>query len=384
MNRGILPPMKTNLILSLTLILLAAVPALAQTDKVDDYINAEMQKRRIPGLSLAVVQNGKIVKQKAYGLANVELNVPATPDNLYQIASTTKTFTAAAVLKLVEEGKLSLDDSVTKLLPGLPAAWSGVTVRHCLSHTTGLPDIVLDQCTLELVASTREEAIKKVGEMPAVSKPGETWSYNQTGYILLGMILEKISGKTFEEFLQQRFFGPLGMTSTRFGDSKEIVPKRASMYTRLESCTDNQPKLARDKIYAMQPAYLYPSFMHTGAGINTTVEDLVKWNLALDEAKPLKQSTLDQMWTATKLMDGTVFRFGGTTGFALGWIVDERTGHKSVGHSGGGSTAYWRFLDDKLTVIVLTNCQGSDPDSLAQGIAALFIPELAASGPAPD
>lgn len=371
--------MKPSLLLGLALILLAPVCAMAQTDRVDEYIQTEMQKRHIPSLALAVTRDGKVVKQKAYGLANIELNVPATTDTLYQIASTTKTFTAAAIMELVEEGKLSLDDKVGKWLPEIPAAWSGVTVRHCLTHTSGIPDIVVDQCSLKLIANTRAEALKKLAGMPVLSKPGETWSYNQTGYVLLGMIVEKISGMTFEEFLGQRFFRPLGMTSTRYGDAREIVPGRASLYTRIESCDENGPKLG-DRIYSAQPAYLYPSYLHTGAGINTTVEDLVKWNLALDEEKVLKRATLDQMWAAARLADGQVFRFGGTAGYAHGWVVDDRPGHKSVGHSGGGSTAYWRFLDDKLTVIVLTNCQGSDPDSLAQGVAALYIPELAQGG----
>ena len=364
----------------LALILVTSACAMAQTDKIDDYINAQMQQRRIPGLVLAVTRDGKVVKQKAYGLANVELDVPATPDTLFQIASTTKTFTATAIMKLVEEDKLSLDDKVAKWLPEVPAAWGGVTVRHCLTHTSGLPDIVVDQCSLKLVADTREEALKKLAGMPVLNKPGETWSYNQTGYVLLGMIVEKISGTSFEEFLQQRFFGPLAMTSTRFGDAKEIVPGRATLYTRIESCRDNEPKLSRDKLYSAQPAYLYPSYMHTAAGINTTAGDLVKWNLALDGERLLRRETLDQMWSAARLMDGQVFRFGGTAGYAHGWAVDDRPGHKSVGHSGGASTAYWRFLDDKLTVIVLTNCQGADPDSLAQGVAALYVPELAEGG----
>lgn len=366
-------------LLSLILILVALLPATACADEIDDYVNAEMQKRRIPGLSLAIVRDGKVVKQKAYGLANVELNIPATTETVYQIASTTKTFTATAVMKLVEEGKLSLEDSVTKWLPELPAAWSGVTVRHCLTHTSGLPDLILDQCTAKPIAETREEVLKKLAETPVLNKPGETWGYNQTGYMLLGMIVEKISGLSFEEFLRQRFFQPLAMTSTRYGDFREIVPGRASLYTRLESCRNNEPKLG-DKLYSAQPAYLYPSFMHTAAGINTTAGDLAKWNLALDEQKVLKQATLDQMWSSARLMDGQVFRFGGTAGYAHGWVLDDRPGHKAVGHSGGASTAYWRFLDDKLTVILLTNCQGGDPDSLAMGVAALYVPELAQGG----
>lgn len=371
--------MKPSVRLGLALTLLIPVHAAAQTDRVDEYIRTEMKKRLIPSLALAVTRDGKVVKQKAYGLASVELNVPATTDTLYQIASTTKTFTAAAIMELVEDGKLSPDDKVARWLPEVPASWGGVTVRQCLSHTSGLPDIVLDPCTLKLVANTRAEALEKLAGLPIPNKPGETWSYNQTGYVLMGMIVEKISGTTFEEFLEQRFFRPLEMASTRYGDAREIVPGRASLYTRIESCDEKGPRLA-DRIYSAQPAYLYPAYMHTGAGINTTVEDLVKWNLALDEEKVLKRATLDQMWSAARLADGQVFRFGGTAGYAHGWVVDDRPGHKSVGHSGGGSTAYWRFLDDRLTVIVLTNLQGSDPDSLAQGVAALYIPELAQAG----
>jgi CubicO group peptidase (beta-lactamase class C family) len=363
----------------LILILLASAFAPRQADRVDQYIEAEMQKRRIPGLALAVIRDGKVIKEKAYGLANIELNVPASKDTIYQIASNTKTFTAAAVMLLVEEGKLSLDDKVTRLLPGLPGAWNDVSVRHCLTHTSGLPDLFSSPCDFEPVAPTWNEAMKILASRPLVSKPGETWSYNQTGYVLIGMIIEKITGMKFEEYLRQRFFLPLGMTSTRFGDYKEIVARRASVYTALEICRDGIFKLSRDKIYNAQPEYIYPDYMATAAGINSTAADMAKWSLALDSGRVLKQSSLEQMWTAIKLNDGKLFRFGGTAGFALGWQIDERPGHRSAGFSGGGSTAYAKYLDDRMTVIVLTNLQGSNPDSLVKGVAALYIPELGAA-----
>ncbi|MEW6735954.1 MAG: serine hydrolase domain-containing protein [Acidobacteriota bacterium] len=369
--------MKHKLLFILIFIFINSRLAITQTDKVDDYIKAEMQKRRIPGLTLAVVQNGKIVKQTAYGLANVELNVPTTIDTVYQIASTTKTFTATAIMTLVEEGKLSLDDKLIKILPELPANWGEVTVRHCLTHTSGLPNLYLDECSAEPIAETRAEALTKLATSPILSKPGEQWNYNDTGYLLLGMIIEKLSGMTFEEFLQQRFFLPLGMTTTRFGDYKEIFAGRASLYTKLELCRGQNIKISRTKIYSAQPSYLYKSYTHAGAGINTTVGDLVKWNLALDEAKIVKAATLDQMWTVVKLNDGKAFRFEGTIGYANGWEVDDQPGHKSAGHSGGVSTGYRRYVDDRLTVIILTNLQGADPDSLIKGVATLYIPELA-------
>lgn len=350
-------------------------PVLAQADEVDDYIKAEMQKRQIPGLTLVVVKAGKVIKQQAYGLASIELNVPATTETVYQIASITKIFTSAAIMTLVEEGKLSLDDKVLTLLPDLPSTWRDMTVRHLLTHTSGLPDVT-DNEGITYIANTREEALKKVSALPLVSHPGERRVYNQTGYVLLGLIIEKLSGLPFEEFLAQRFFRPLGMTSTRFGDSKEILPGRASLYTRFE-IRDNQFVKSPDRLWTGR--YLYPNYQHPGAGLNTTVGDLVKWDIALSAGRILKPSILDQMWTPVTLNDGTVFRFKGTAyGAGCGWRVSDHPGHKVVRMTGGGSTAYARFLDDKLTIVLLTNCQsGEEPDSLLDSVATLYIPALA-------
>jgi D-alanyl-D-alanine carboxypeptidase len=343
--------------------------------EVADYVKSEMKKRRIPGLSLAVLRDGRPLMRQAYGLASVELGVPATADTVYQLASTTKIFTGTAVMLLVEEGKLSLDDRVTKLLPGLPPAWRDITVRHCLTHTSGLPDVVLSDDTDEVLADTLGEALRKLAVMPLLSKPGEKWEYNQTGYVLLGMIIEKISGLSFEEFLADRFFRPLGMNATSFGDSREVVPHRSSLYS-LYVLRDKKLVDSPDKIHATQ--FLYPEYIYTGAGLNTSVGDMAKWDAALSAGKILKPATLNAMWAATKLNDGTTFRLEGSTlGYGGGWLVDDTPGHKSVGHTGGSATAYIRYLDDKLSVIVLTNCQGARPEELAQGVAALYVPALA-------
>jgi len=343
--------------------------------EVDNYVRGEMKKRRIPGLSLAVLREGRPVMQRAYGLASVELDVPATVDTVYQLASTTKIFTGTAIMLLSEEGKLSLDDRVTNLLPGLPPAWHDITVRHCLTHTSGLPDVALSDDTDEVLADTRDEALKKLAVMPLVSKPGEKWEYNQTGYMLLGIIIEKISGVTFEEFLARRFFRPLGMTATGFGDSREVVPRRSSLYS-LYVLRDKKLVDSPDKIHATQ--FLYPTYLYMGAGLNTTANDLAKWDAALSAGKILKPATLNSMWTAARLNDGTVFRLEGSTlGYGGGWLVDDTPGHKSVGHTGGAATAYIRYLDDKLSVVVLTNCQGADPEPIVEGVAALYVPALA-------
>jgi CubicO group peptidase (beta-lactamase class C family) len=344
--------------------------------ELDGYVNGEMLKRHIPGLSLAVVREGRVIKQKGYGLASVELNVQAAPETVYQLASTTKLFTGTAVMLLAEEGKLSLDDRVTKLLPGLPAAWGDITVRHCLTHTSGLPDAVLSDETDEVIAPDGTEALKKLAAMPLIARPGEKWEYNQTGYMLLGMIVEKLSGVTFEEFLARRFFRPLGMTATVFGDSTEVVPGRSTLYTRYVLREGKLVASPGDKIHTTR--FIYPDYLHTGAGLNSTAADMAKWDAALSAGRVLKQSSLEEMWTAAKSNDGRAFRLDDSTlGYGGGWLVDDAPRHKSAGHSGGDATAYIRFLDDKLSVIVLTNCQGAGPEDIVGGVAALYVPALA-------
>src|ERR1041385_3999937 len=345
-------------------LLCACVPARA--DGVDDYVRSEMKKRHLPAVAVVVIREGRVVKEKAYGLANVELNVPASEETLFQIASTTKALTATAIMSLIEEGKFSLDERVRNILPGLPLAWNGVTVRHLLTHTSGLPDVVLSEDSDEVIAQTRPEALRKLARMPMRSRPGAKWAYNQTGYMLLGMIIEKVSGVGFEEFMAQRFFRPLGMTHTRFGDDRQVVAGRASMYTRYERQTDEKGSAAG--LWAFRT--LYPPYLYRAAGLNTTVGDMAKWDIAMTEGRILKPPTLEEMWRPVRLSDGKVFRLDDKTlGYGCGWLVDERPGHKSVGHTGSDATAYMRFLDDKLSVVILTNCQGAEPDALAFGVA---------------
>jgi CubicO group peptidase (beta-lactamase class C family) len=251
-----------------------------------------------------------------------------------------------------------------------------VTVRHCLTHTSGLPDAVLSDETDEVIAPTRAEALAKLAALPFVSPPGEKWEYNQTGYVLLGMIVEKVSGLSFEEFLARRFFRPLGMRRTSFGDSESVVAGRSTLYTRyvlsggkLLDAPDGRIRTTR---------FTYPDYLHPGAGLNSTAADMAKWDAALGGGRVLKRRWLEEMWTAARLRDGRVFRIEGSTmGYGAGWLVDDTPGHKSAGHSGGDSTVYIHYIDDRLAVVVLTNCQGSGPDEIAGGVAALYVPALA-------
>jgi CubicO group peptidase (beta-lactamase class C family) len=366
--------MKTYLLFSILLPLLLTVVS-AHADKADDTIRARMQKLKIPGLSLAVIKNGKVIKERGYGLASIELNVPVTARTVFALASVTKVFTATAVMLLVEEGKLALEDTLGKLLPELPAAWHGVRVSELLSHTSGLPDVIVDQRTSKWIGETQAEAREKVTKLPMQFPSGTSWSYNQTNYMLLGMLIEKLSGKRVEAFCAERFFQPLGMSATAYGDARVVVPGRCTWYTRL-AWDGNTPRL----LDQVQPAYItYPDFAHTAAGLNATVGDLARWLRALESGKFLKPATLEKMWTAVKLADGSTFRMEKTLGVGMGWLVDDRPNHKAVGGTGGSSVAFRHYLDDKVTVILLTNCQGIDPDGLVEEIAALYIPGIATS-----
>jgi len=344
-------------------------------DPIDSYIQTAMQQQHIPGLTLAVVQAGVLLKQQSYGLASLELNVPTTVTTVYNIASVMKMFTGTAIMILIEAGQLALTDPVGTILPDLPPSWHEITIYHLLTHTSGLPDVTEPVYGM-FIADTRDEALRLLAARPLLSRPGDIWRYNQTGYVLLGMVIETLTGLPFDAFLTERFFRPLGMSATSFGDYNEIIRGRTTLYTRLE-IRDNTLIPNPDKLWTFQyrcPAYAYPC-----AGLNTTVDDLVKWDAALSAGSILPPLGLEMLWSPVRLNDGTaggiagsVFRYG------CGWMVVDRPGQRWVGHEGGAASVYGRYLTDQLSIIVLTNCQGAEPITLLEGVAAHYLPSVQA------
>jgi len=262
----------------------------AVTAKVDDYVKAEMQRQRIPGLSLAVVKDGQIVLAKGYGLANVELQVPAKPETIFQSGSMGKQFTATAVMMLIEEGKLSLDDKISKYFTDAPASWQNITVRHLLTHTAGTTDYPRDfDFRLDY---TEDELLKRAEAIPLAFQPGEKWSYSNLGYVMLGILIHKVSGKFYGDFLQERVFHPLGMTTARIISEADIVPNRAAGYRLVKGELKNQD-------------WVSPTLNTTADGaLYLTVYDMAKWDAALYTEKLLKRSSLQEMWTPVKLNSG--------------------------------------------------------------------------------
>jgi D-alanyl-D-alanine carboxypeptidase len=334
---------------------------------VDEYARSEMAKHHIPGLSVAVVRDGQIVLAKGYGLANVEWDLPAAADTVYALFSVTKQFTAAGVMLLVDAGRIALDDPVTCHLEGLPPAWDEVTIRQLLNHTSGIKSYsgLPEFMKLARLDVTHEEIIQRVAEFPLEFPPGEKFAYNNTGYYLLGMLIEKVSGSAYGDFLAGRIFQPLGMTATRLNDFREIIPKRASGY----SWQDDRLRNAD---------YYSPTQPFSAGSLVSTVSDMAKWDAALYTEKILRRETLEQMWERTRLADGTTVDYG------LGWMIGHHRGRRVISHGGGYLgflTMLSRFVDDRLTVILLTNLDSGDPGGMANRIASYY---LRAAPPIPD
>jgi len=343
------------------------------SDDVDTLIQAKIKEFTIPGLSLAVIKGRKIIKRQSYGLASLEFEVPVTEKTVFPIASTTKGYTGVAIMMLVEEGKLKLDDKIADILPGIPSQWREITVSQIMTHTSGLPRIldVPGQVTgkEEIPGESFQDAIDWISQKQTEFQPGTKWVYNQTGYMLANMIIQAKSGKTWEEFAKERFFDPLGMSSTTFGDLRELIPGRSSLYEKHPN-GGNRPfhKLIVDHR------------LLTAAGINTTPGDMAKWVIALQEKKLLTQSSLDVLWTPVKLSNGEYFEMplqSVKLKYGIGWfILDFPSGHHAVGGEGGSYNAFLHFPEQDFTVIVLTNKVGSNDLFLAIDVAKAYIPGL--------
>ncbi|HEV2490229.1 MAG TPA: serine hydrolase domain-containing protein [Candidatus Acidoferrales bacterium] len=348
-----------------------AADAGAAADKqVDAFVLGELHRQKIPGLSIAVMRDGKIIKAKGYGLANVELNVPASPETIYQSGSMGKQFTATAVMMLVEEGRLSLDDRIKKYFPDAPATWDNITVRNLLTHTSGIKNYTTKAMDYRK-DYTEDDLVKMAESLPLDFPPGTDWNYSNTGYVLLGILIHKVTGEFYGDFLQQHIFKPLGMNTTRIISERDIVPNRAAGYDLVKGEWKNQE-------------WVSPSLNTTADGsLYFTVLDLAKWDAALYTEKLLKRADLDQMWTIAKLNDGKPNK--GNYGF--GWEINNMNGHRLIEHGGawqGFTTMICRYVDDKLTVVVLTNLDSShsDPEVIAHGVAGLYEPALAPPPPA--
>lgn len=358
-----------NIAFFLTFAFLHCVSTFGQAGKIDEAVREQMAKRHIAGASVAVLRNGESVFKKGYGLANVERSIPAAPNTKYQIGSTTKPLTAMAMMMLVEEGKISLDEKAAKYLSKLPVQYGDITVRQLLTHTSG---VNRDLRTGNTDDFTAEEFWKRLAAAPASFKPGERWEYSNTGYIILTMLIESVTGKTYGEFLQKRIFKPLGMKDTAYLEPFGKNKNRAVGYDWLEN--------------AFRPSPYFSGGFGAG-GLVSTVSDLAKWDAALDSVKLLKQSSLEQMLTPARLADGKTVSFdfrGEPASYGFGWFLTRYRGHRVITHGGvisGFSSQIVRFPDDGISIVVNANGKsGADrigyAEHLSKIIADAFVPGL--------
>lgn len=340
------------------------------SDSVMAFLRQKMVQQKIPALQVAVIQHGKVVELAAAGIANVENGVPATNDSIFSINSCTKAFTGVAVMQLVEAGKLKLDDPISLYLDDLPPSWRGLTIRQLMTHTSGLPNIIDEK---ENLLGGDDEALSwsRVKALPFEFAPGERYRYNQTGYVIIGKIIEKLTGETFVHFVENRQFKPAGLMHTRFGDSSDVIPHSAGGYSYLHN---EGGKWLTGK--HLSTAYVtFPGYFRTAAGIVSNAGDIAQWLLALQNGKLLKhKASLQAMWSPYVLNHGkTQGPNDLLNGSALGWPVTVRGAHRAAGPIGGMRSAFFVYPDDDLSVVVLTNLQGVNPELFIDEIAGFYV-----------
>jgi len=323
-------------------------------DPVDAIVRTEMEKQHIPGLALAVLKDGRVVRSAGYGVASLELNVPVTTKTVFKIGSVSKQFLASGAMILVQDGKLKLDDGVRKHLEDAPETWSGVTLRHLLSHTSG---IVREGPAFDGARIQPDiDVIRSAYPLPLLFPTGEKWLYANVPYFSIAEILARVSGEPWPEFMNRRVFQPLDMKATRTTTPSGIVPNRADGYEWRDG--------------GFRRALEYQALRPSGAFLST-VEDLARWDAALYTETPLTRASREEMWKPVPLRDGS------SSGYGLGWEIDTRGGKRVVHHGGtltGFKSYFARFPDQQLSVVVLTNLNQAVPDRILWQIAAVWLP----------
>jgi D-alanyl-D-alanine carboxypeptidase len=323
--------------------------ALSQTDQklaaaIDDIANVALGAGPVAGMSIAVTRGNHTVLLKGYGKSNLELDTPTTPDTVYHIDSITKNFTSAAIVQLADQHQLNLDDPVEKYVPEIHAIAPAATVRSLMNHTSGIPDysdLGRKSENIEAIAYTHQDFLAAIqGEKPQFP-PAQSWRYDNSGFYLLGMIIEKVSGETYATYMANHIFKPLGMSSTLYCDARSLVKNRAAGYDRSKSGLVN----------AKPSTWITP---FSGGGLCSTVSDLVTWQRALNQGQVVSAAGLALMRTPTVLSDGTKLDYG------LGTRLGDLQGHRLFGHTGGGggfNNVLEYYPDDDLTIVVLTNSE---------------------------
>ncbi|HEX8162645.1 MAG TPA: serine hydrolase [Pyrinomonadaceae bacterium] len=347
-------PRRTALLAAFLFLLPALAAAQDLGPKIDEYMQAAVKAERFSG-AILVARDGKVVAAKGYGMADLENDVPNTPETKFRLGSITKQFTSASIMLLQERGKLSVRDSVCKYVAPCPEAWQPVTLHHLLSHTAGVPNLTgfPDYQKTKREPASVESVVARFRAMPLDFKPGADWKYSNSGYILLGYVIEKVTGGPYEKFVTESIFEPLKMTSTGYDHADEIIKHRAHGYA---------PRGER----SVNAEYIDMSIPHAAGALYSTVGDLYLWDQALYTDKLLKKQSLDAVYTPV-LRD-----------YGYGWNVVKLLNRKAYAHGGGieGFVTYIvRFPEERATVIVLSNLEGTSASRVGRDLSAIMFGE---------
>lgn len=364
---------------ALLILAIMPVPAPAQSApidaavEVDRYLSAQMSKLRIPGLTVAVVKNGRIVLARGYGTGSAEFGLPAREDTVFAINSITKAFTGVAAMRLVDEGKLDPSAPVGQYLKDLPDAWRGVTIRQLLSHQSGLPD-VMRAPTVETDAAA---AWKWVQQQPIRFAPGDHFDYCQTNYTLIQRVLNTIEGRALDAPLAEEQLRLAGMAHTYYGDANDMIPNKVPTYrwslpgpfvNGYSGAAPGTPRVMQEASERFLP------FRRASSGLNSTAIDMANWLIAVERGSLLTAPARETMWTPVSFTDGRSGQWG------MGWEVFARGSHRAVGMTGGGRAAVFYYPEDDVGIVILTNLAGSFPEDMVDKIASLYAPDLPLAG----
>jgi CubicO group peptidase (beta-lactamase class C family) len=323
--------------------------------KIDQFISMEMFQQTIPGMAFAAVKSGEIVVAKGYGFANLDLHVPATRHSIFQAGSIGKQFTAAAILLLQEQGKLRLDDSIAGYLLFTPASWGSITLRHLLTHTSGIPDYE-DEIDDQRDYSEPQLA-EFVGLLPRRSAPGEKFEYSNSGYLLLGVIIRAVTGKFHADYIRENIFEPLGMNSARILIDSDIDPNRVTGYRM------NNGKIVHQE-------WVAPTFNQTADGVfYLSLDDFLAWEKCVRARTLLKPESWSEIFTPVVLNNGKTHPYG------FAWEITHKGGQTVHGHDGsfrGFEAILTRYIEKDLTLIALANLSDVDLERIIEHTAKLI------------
>jgi len=345
---------------------IAAPDAATLTAKLDAYIAKDVPAAEVPGVAIAILRGGDILVAKGYGLANVEHNIPVTPDTIFQLGSVGKMFTAAAVMTQVEQGKIRVDDPIVKFFPDAPASWKDVTVHQLLTHTAGIPEFGQDFNFRSDYSD--DELVKIIGSKPLTFAPGQRWKYSNPGYELLGFLVKKATGRSYLDVLDAEVFKPLGMKTARGISDADIVMHRSAGYKFADGKLQNQD-------------WVSPTMNSTADGsLYASLNDMIAWARGVERGNVLSAASWKQVYTPVRLNSGKTYPYG------YGWMLGTAGGKPRLHHGGawqGFRTYYSRYLGDNLSVIVLANSGAANVSKIADDVAGLYDPALIAPPPKP-